>query len=65
MTGTVTHVQRREALERFSAGTARATPFAAITREVWFHKLTEGVTVAFEPGKQLFATEVRPVTASV
>jgi hypothetical protein len=34
-------------------------------RAVWFHDLTEGATVAFEPGKNLSATQVRPVSASV
>jgi cold shock CspA family protein len=34
-------------------------------RDVWFHQLTEGATVAFEPGKQLSATGVRPVKPSV
>jgi hypothetical protein len=33
-------------------------------RGVWFHDLTEGATVAFEPGKSLSATQVRPVRAS-
>ena len=33
-------------------------------RAVWFHDLTEGATVAFEPGKNLSATQVRPVSAS-
>jgi cold shock CspA family protein len=34
-------------------------------RDVWFHELTEGATVVFEPGKQLSANSVRPVKASV
>ena len=34
-------------------------------RDVWFHELTEGATIAFEPGKDLSATRVRPVSASV
>jgi hypothetical protein len=34
-------------------------------RAAWFHDLTEGATVAFEPGKNLSATQVRPVSASV
>src|SRR5262249_12523214 len=34
-------------------------------REVWFHDLTEGARVAFEPAKNLSATQVRPVSASV
>jgi len=34
-------------------------------REVWFHDLTEGTRVAFEPAKHLSAAHVRPVSASV
>jgi hypothetical protein len=34
-------------------------------RAAWFHDLTEGTTVVFEPGKNLSATQVRPVSASV
>jgi cold shock CspA family protein len=34
-------------------------------REVWFHDLTEGARVAFEPAKNLSATHVRPVGDSV
>ena len=34
-------------------------------REVWFHDLTEGARVAFEPAKDLSATHVRPIRASV
>jgi hypothetical protein len=33
-------------------------------RAVWFHDLTEGATVAFEPGQNFSATRVRPVSAS-
>ena len=34
-------------------------------REVWFHDLTEGARVAFEPAKNLSATHVRPVSTSL
>ena len=33
-------------------------------REGWFHDLTEGATVAFQPDKNLSATRVRPVRVS-
>jgi hypothetical protein len=33
-------------------------------REVWFHDLTEGTPVTFEPAKNLSATHVRPVSAA-
>jgi hypothetical protein len=31
-------------------------------RGAWFHDLTEGATVVFEPGKNLSATQVRPAS---
>jgi hypothetical protein len=34
-------------------------------RAVWFHDLTEGATVTFQPGQNLSATQVRPVSASI
>jgi hypothetical protein len=34
-------------------------------RDVWFHDLTEGARVTFEPAERLSATQVRPVNASV
>ena len=33
--------------------------------EGWFHDLTEGTTVSFEPGLNWSATRVRPVARSV
>jgi cold shock CspA family protein len=33
--------------------------------EGWFHDLTEGATVSFEPGPHWSATRVRPVVRSV
>jgi cold shock CspA family protein len=33
-------------------------------RDVWFHDLTEGATVDFEPDKNLSATRVRLVSRS-
>jgi hypothetical protein len=33
-------------------------------RDVWFHDLTEGATVGFEPDKNLSAKHVRPIKAS-
>jgi cold shock CspA family protein len=33
-------------------------------RDIWFHDLTEGATVAFEPDKNLRATRVRLVSRS-
>jgi hypothetical protein len=33
-------------------------------RGAWFHQLTEGAPITFEPGKDLSATRVCPVRAS-
>jgi hypothetical protein len=33
-------------------------------RDVWFHELIEGATVAFEPGKDLSATRVGPCSSA-
>jgi len=33
-------------------------------RHVWFHDLTEGTRVTFEPAKNLTATHVRPVSSA-
>ena len=33
--------------------------------EGWFHDLTEGATVTFEPDKHLSAARVRPIRPSV
>ena len=32
-------------------------------QDVWFHQLTEGTPITFEPGRDLSATEVRTVRA--
>ena len=66
MTGTITHLQRGRGLGTLLGEDGKYYTFRrSDVREVWFHELTEGVTVAFEPGKQLSASGVRLVTASV
>lgn len=66
MTGTSTHLQRARGLGTLLGDDGKSYSFRRNdVRELRFHKLTEGATVAVEPGKQLSATEVRPVTASV
>jgi hypothetical protein len=67
VSGTITQLQR----DRGGVGTLLGedrksyTFRRSVVRAVWFHDLTEGATVAFEPGKNLSATQVRPVSASV
>ena len=66
MTGTVTHLQLTRGLGTLLGEDGKHHVFRRNdVREVWFHQLTEGATMAFEPGKQLSATGVRLVTASV
>jgi hypothetical protein len=33
-------------------------------RDIWFHELVEGTTVAFEPGKDLLAMRVGPQSSA-
>jgi cold shock CspA family protein len=66
MTGIITQLQPARGLGTLLGEDGRNYAFRrSDVREVWFHQLTEGATVAFEPGKQLSATQVRPVPASV
>ena len=66
MTGTITQMQRDRGVGTLLGEDRKIYTFRrSDVREVWFHQLTEGATVAFEPGKQLSATGVRLVTASV
>jgi hypothetical protein len=45
--------------------TKRYTFRRSDVRQGWFHDLTEGGTVAFQPDKDLSATRVRPVSVAV
>jgi cold shock CspA family protein len=66
MTGTITQLQRDRGLGTLLGEDSKSYTFRrSDVREVWFHDLTEGTTVAFEPGNNLSATRVRPVTASI
>ena len=65
MTGTITELQRDRGVGTLLGEDSKSYTFRrSDVREVWFHNLTEGATVAFEPGKHLSATRVRPVRAS-
>jgi cold shock CspA family protein len=66
VTGIITHLQPARGLGTLRGEDGKNYAFhRKDVREVWFHQLTEGATVAFEPGKQLSATGVRPVKPSV
>jgi len=65
MTGTIMQLERDRGLGTLLGDDRKNYTFRRRdVREVWFHDLTEGATVAFEPGKNLSATRVRPVAAS-
>ena len=66
MSGTITQVQRDREVGTLLGEDRKTSTFRRDdVRAVWFHDLTEGATVAFEPGKNLSATQVHPVSASV
>ena len=65
MSGTITQLQRDRGVGTLLGEDRKSYTFRrSDVRTVWFHDLTEGATVAFEPGKNLSATQVRPVSAS-
>jgi hypothetical protein len=65
MTGTITQLERDRGVGRLLGDDRKNYTFRRRdVRDVWFHDLTEGATVAFEPGKNLSAIRVRPVAAS-
>ena len=66
MSGTITQLQVDRGVGTLLGEDRKSYTFRRNdVRAVWFHDLTEGATVAFEPGKNLSATQVRPVSASV
>jgi hypothetical protein len=65
MTGTITQLERDRGVGTLLGDDHKSYTFRRRdVREVWFHDLLKGATVAFDPGKHLSATRVRPVTAS-
>lgn len=66
MSGTITRLQKDRGVGTLLGEDRKSYTFRRNdVRRAWFHDLTEGATVAFEPGENLSATEVRPVSASV
>jgi len=65
VTGTITRLERDRGVGTLIGADGKHYLFRrGDVREAWFHDLTVGGTVAFEPDKNLSATRVRPVTAS-
>ncbi len=66
MSGTITQLLRDRGVGTLLGEDRKSYTFRRNdVRAVWFHDLTEGATVSFAPGKNLSATQVRPVSASV
>jgi hypothetical protein len=65
VTGTITQLHRDRGVGTLLGDDRKCYTFRrGHVCEGWFHDLTEGATVAFEPGKHLSATRVRPVAAA-
>ena len=65
MTGTITTLRRDQGVGTLLGEDRKSYTFRRNdVRDVWFHDLTEGTTVSFDPEKNLSATRVRPVRAS-
>ena len=65
MTGTITQLHRDRGVGTLVGDDRKCYTFRrSDVRDVWFHDLTEGTTVVFEPGKNLSAIRVRPLVAS-
>ena len=65
MSGTITQLQRDRGVGTLLGEDRKSYTFRRNdVRAVWFHELTEGATVAFEPDKNLSATQVRPRRAA-
>ena len=66
MTGTITQLHLTRGVGTLLGEDGKRYTFRrSDVREVWFHDLTEGARVVFEPAKNLSATRVRPVSGSV
>jgi cold shock CspA family protein len=66
VSGTITHLQKDRGVGTLLGEDGKNYTFRrSDVRDVWFHDLTEGATVAFEPGKNLSATQVRLGSASI
>ena len=64
MTGTITQLQPDRGVGTLLGEDRKIYTFRrSDVREVWFHDLTEGVTVGFEAGKNFSATRVRPCSS--
>jgi hypothetical protein len=66
VTGTITQLQLNRGVGTLLGEDGKRYTFRrSDVRDVWFHELTEGSTVAFEPAKNLSAIHVRPVSSSI
>ena len=65
MTGTITRLDRARGVGTLLGENGTLYVFRrSDLRDAWFHELTEGAHVTFEPEKSLLATHVRLVSRS-
>jgi hypothetical protein len=65
VSGTITALQRSRGVGTLLGDDRKHYTFRrSDVQEVWFHDLTEGTTVAFEPARHLSAIHVRPVRSA-
>ena len=66
MTGTITQLQQNRGVGALLGDDGKRYTFRRIdVRDVWFHDLVEGATVAFDAEKNLTAIHVRPLSPPV
>ena len=66
MTGTITALHPHRGVGTLLGDDGKCYTFRrSDVRDVWFHDLTEGATVSFEPAPHWSATHVRPIARSV
>jgi hypothetical protein len=64
--GTITQLRRDRGTGSLLGEDGRTYSFRrSDLQNVWFHELTEGAPITFEPARDLSATGVRPVRAAV
>jgi cold shock CspA family protein len=65
VTGTITQLHQNRGVGTLLGDDGKCYTFRRNdVREVWFHELTEGASVSFEPGPHWSATRVSPIGRS-
>jgi hypothetical protein len=65
VTGIITELHRDRGTGSLKGEDSKTYSFRrSDLQDAWFHELTEGAPITFEPGKNLSASQVRPSRAS-